>query len=126
MFETPETSMINLLLRLAITMIAIKGADFLLPNFNLHGTWKSWLVFSIAVGLLNWVVKPILVFFSFPFVILTMGLFYLVINAVILYIASLLVPGVLSATMGGIVAGGFIIAILNWFLSAVFRVKKKE
>lgn len=117
--------MMNLLLRLAITMIAVKGADFLLPNFNLHGTWKSWLVFSVALGLLNWIVKPILVFFSFPFVILTLGLFYLVINAVILYIASLLVPGVLSTTMGGIVAAGFIIAILNWLLSGMLRAKKK-
>lgn len=118
--------MINLLLRLIVTMLAIKGADVLLDSFNLHGGWESLLVFSIVVGILNWLVKPILVFFSFPFLILTIGLFYLVINAAILYLASLIVPGVLEVTVSGILLGSLLISIFQWFLSAFLRVQKKS
>jgi putative membrane protein len=118
--------MINLLLRLTATMLSIKGADLLLTSFNLHGGWRSVFIFSAVVGILNWLVKPILVFFSFPFLILTIGLFYLVINAAILYLASLIVPGVLEVTLSGILLGSFLISVFQWFLSALFRTRKRS
>jgi putative membrane protein len=107
-------------------MLALKGADLLLSTFNLHGGWKSLFFFSIILGILNWLVKPILVFFSIPFLILTIGLFYLVINALIIYLASVIDPGVLDATMSGILLGSFLVAVFQWFLSAIFRARKKS
>lgn len=118
--------MINLLFRLLVTLLAIKGTDVLLTSFNLHGGFRSLLIFSIVVGFLNWLVKPILVFFSFPFLILTIGFFYLVINAAILYLASLIDPGVLDATWFGIFFGSFLISIFQWLLSALFRIRKHD
>src|SRR3990172_241960 len=102
----------NFILRLAITMIALKGADLLLWNFDLHGgVWPlAW--FTIVLGLLNWLVKPALVFFSIPLIVLTIGIFYLCINAFMIYLASVLFPGVLDATGFGIFFGSVIMAML--------------
>ncbi len=116
----------NLLLRLIVTMLALKGADYFVTGFQIHGGWKQLALFAIVLGVLNWLIKPILVFFSFPFLILTVGLFYLVINALILYIATVLMPNAVSATAGGIFFGSLLLSIFHWFLSILFRVKKKE
>jgi len=116
----------NVILRLLITALALKGADYLLPNFNLHGGWVHLFWFAVVMGLLNWLVKPILVFFSIPFLIVTVGLFYFVINALILYFASLAVPGTLTATNGGILIASIVVTFLHWILAVVFRVNKKE
>jgi putative membrane protein len=118
--------MLNLLLRLLITMVALKVADFLLPNFNLHGSLYSIAFFSIILGILNWLIKPVLVFFSVPLLILTLGLFYFVINALILYATSLIFPGVLTGTLFGFLIGSLFVTFLHWFLSAIFRVGRHE
>ena len=118
--------MINLILRLIVTVLALKGADYFLDNFNLHGDWVNLVMFGVIVGLLNWLVKPILVFFSFPLIVLTIGLFYFVINALVLYMASLIFPGVLTATLPGIFFGSILVSLFHWILSAVFRIRKEE
>lgn len=118
--------MLNLVLRLLITVVALKGADFFLPNFQVTDDFWRLVAFGIILGLLNWIVKPILVFFSVPLLILTIGFFYLVINALILYCASLLMPGVVSASAFGIFWGSLLVSILHWILSAILRVRKHE
>ncbi len=118
--------MINLILRLIVTLLALAGADYFLDNFNLHGGWVNLVCFGIVVGLLNWLVKPILVFFSFPLIVLTIGLFYFAINAVVLYMASLILPGVLTATLPGIVFGSVLVTFFHWILSILFRIRRED
>lgn len=126
MYNHLTYTMINLILRLIVTIIALKGADYFLDNFNLHGDWVNLVWFGIVVGLLNWLVKPILVFFSFPLIILTIGLFYFVINGLVLYMASLIFPGVLTATLPGIFFGSILVSFFHWILSALFRIRKDD
>ena len=118
--------MLNLILRLIVTILAILLTDYFLANFTLHGGWIPLIWFGIVIGLLNWLVKPVLVFFSFPLIILTIGLFYFVINALILYIATLIVPGVLTATLSGILFGSILMSFFHWILSILFRINKEE
>ena len=118
--------MINLLLRLLITMAALKGADLLLPNFNFHKGFFSLLGFTLIAGLLNWIVKPILVFFSIQLIVLSLGIFYVCINALLLYLATLLMPGELTATGWGIFWGSILVSILHWFLTILFRQREKN
>jgi putative membrane protein len=118
--------MVNLILRLIVTILALLLTDFFLANFNLHGGWLHLTLFGIVLGLLNWLIKPFLVFFSFPLIILTIGLFYFVINALVLYIATLIMPGVLTATMPGILFGSILMSFFHWLLSILFRIKKDD
>lgn len=118
--------MINLALRVLITMAALKVADFLLPDFEMHGDLVHFVGFALAVGLLNWCIKPVMVFFSVPLIILTIGFFYFVINAVIIYCATKIVPGFLAADGVGLLFGSTIVAVVHWFLTVVFRVERKK
>ena len=126
MYNHLTHTMVNLILRLIVTVLSLAGADYFLDNFNLHGGWVNLVWFGIILGLLNWIVKPILVFFSFPLIIITIGLFYFVINALVLYMASLILPGVLTATLPGIFFGSILVSVFHWILSGIFRVRKEE
>ena len=107
-------------------MAALKIADFLLPDFNLHGDLIHFIGFALAVGLLNWFIKPVLVFFSVPFIVLTIGFFYIVINAIVIYCASVVVPGFLTADGVGLLFGSTIVAVVHWLLTFILRVEKKK
>lgn len=77
------------------------------------------LVAALVLGLLNAVLRPVLGFIFFPLTILTLGLFAVVLNASILYLASALVPGfrlrgALTALIGAVLLG-----ILNWLIFLV-------
>jgi len=118
--------MLKFFIRLLITMAALKGADFFLANFNFHHGFFSLLCFSLVLAILNWIVKPIPVFFSIPLIILTIGFFYLFINAVVLYIASVVMPGELTASPWGIFWGSILVSFFHWVLTAIFRVREKK
>ena len=80
----------------------------------------AWLlVAGLVLGLLNLLVKPILTFFSLPLIVLTLGLFYLVINGLVLYLAAILLPHHLHvAGCGSAILGGMVIAVCNWAVRA--------
>ncbi len=58
------------------------------------GTWQLYLIAGLILGLLNGIIKPILVVIGFPFTILTLGFFRFVINSIILYLLEMFVSKV--------------------------------
>ena len=87
----------NILIRLIITTIAVLITDLLLPGVSLGDMSETnglltALLTAAVLGLLNAVLKPLLVFFTLPVTVVTLGLFLLVINAVIVLVAARLVP----------------------------------
>ncbi len=69
---------------------------------------------SLLLGILNAVLKPIMVFFSLPFLLVSMGLFLLVINAMLLYLVGWLVKPFHVASFGAAFWGALIISIVSW------------
>ena len=118
--------MLKLFIRLLITMAALKGADLCLGNFNFHHGFWALFCFSLVLAFLNWIVKPILVFFSIPLIVLTIGFFYLCINALVLYIASVVMPGELTASAWGIFWGSILVSLFHWMLTVILRVREKK
>lgn len=88
----------NILIKLVITTLAVLITDLLLPGVSLgdmsetNGLLTAVLTAAV-LGLLNAVLKPLLVLFTLPVTVMTLGLFLLVINAVIVLIADRIVPG---------------------------------
>lgn len=88
----------NILIRLIISAIAVLLTDLLLPGVSLgdmsqtNGLLTAVLVAAV-LGLLNAVLKPLLILLTLPVTVVTLGLFLLVINAVIVLIAARLIPG---------------------------------
>ncbi|MGV3638812.1 MAG: phage holin family protein [Flavobacteriales bacterium] len=88
----------NILIRLIISAIAVLVTDLLLPGVSIgdmdttNGLLTAILVAAV-LGLLNAILKPILILLTLPVTVVTLGLFLLVINAVIVLIAANLIEG---------------------------------
>lgn len=114
----------KLIVRWVVTVIALWVAVQLVPGIYIESTnaWIAFFVMALVLGFINAFVRPILAFLSCGFIILTMGLFLLVINAGTLWISSwisqnwlnigFVVDGFWSAFVGSI-----IVSLVSFFLS---------
>ena len=98
--------MISLIIRLIVSRVVVIAASRVLKGFYVDTTQTAVIV-AIVMGLLNTFVKPVLQFLSLPITILTLGLFYFVINVLIVYLCAYLVDG--------FSVSGFIAALLFSF-----------
>lgn len=98
--------MISLIIRLIVSTVVVIAASRVLQGFYVDTTQTAVIV-AIVMGLLNTFVKPVLQFLSLPITILTLGLFYFVINVLIVYLCAYLVDG--------FSVSGFIAALLFSF-----------
>lgn len=98
----------NFLIRLVVNALALSAAAWLLGGITLSGGFFDVMLVALIFGLLNALLKPILLFFSLPFLIVTLGLFAFVVNAVVLLLtaslsSALTVDGFVSALLGSLV-----------------------
>ena len=82
----------SLLLYFIVMAAAILGLSRVLPGFQVDG-WIPALIGAVVLAAVNTVVKPILFVITLPFTILTLGFFLLVLNALMLWLTSAIVPG---------------------------------
>jgi putative membrane protein len=82
----------RILVQLILAAIAVLISAYLLPGVHVHSFFTA-LVIAGTLALLNMIVKPILVLLTIPITIVTLGLFLLVINAIIILIAEVFIPG---------------------------------
>ncbi len=78
--------------KLIINFLVILIGSHLMPRVSVDSIWTAAIT-AVVISLLNSLVKPIFQFFAFPITILTLGLFLLVINAIMILIADYLVQG---------------------------------
>src|SRR5258708_5451835 len=79
----------NLIIRWAITSVSLFVAAWLVPGIRVEGNaWVIFALMAVILGLVNAVVRPLLKLLSCPLIVLTLGLFVLVINGVTLLLAS--------------------------------------
>jgi len=120
----------KLLVRWVIASLALFAAAWLVPGIHVSGTgWVIFGVMAIILGLVNAIVRPVLKFLTCPLIILTLGLFVLVINGLTLWMASAIavswfhvgfyVDGFWSAFLGAL-----IVSVVTVILSALVREDK--
>ena len=101
-----------------IRAIAIVITAYLLPGVRLSG-FLAALVTAVVLGLINTFIRPLLLLLTLPLNILTLGLFTLVINALLVMLTSALVPGFFVAGFGWALLFGLVLSIVNYFLHVV-------
>jgi len=114
---------INICALLAVTML-IKGIDFAPGIDTMRLQIRTLLVFGVLIGLANAVLKPILKFFTFPLIILTLGLTLLVINMFIFWLVvsnihGLVVTGGFSAYFWGSIIFSIVNTLEHWFIRSI-------
>lgn len=116
----------KILVRLIISAIAVLVTDLLLPGVSLgdmsetHGLLNALLVAAV-LGLLNALLKPILILFTLPVTVVTLGLFLLVINAVIVLIADHLIDGFTVQSFWWALGFSLLLSLVQGVLNAFDR-----
>ncbi|ACF12890.1 membrane protein of unknown function [Chloroherpeton thalassium ATCC 35110] len=112
----------KLILSWIINAVAVYATASFLDGIYVKSFWAA-LIVALILGLVNTIIKPILVFLSMPFIVLTLGLFLILINAFMLYIASQVVAGFALAGFWPAVIGSIFISVISWILSTLFNTK---
>jgi putative membrane protein len=107
------------ILKLLLSAVAVYIADYLIDGVTINSLTTT-LIVAIVLGLLNAIVKPLLVILTIPVTILTLGLFLLVINVIIVYIAAALVPGFAVAGFISALLFSIVVSLVAWLLDAIF------
>jgi putative membrane protein len=117
--------MTKFIIRWAINAVALYVAVLIVPGIELRGAWTGVLWLALIIGLLNALVRPLLKFLTCPLIILTLGLFTIVINTGILLLTSqigqsfgigLMVDGFWTAVLGSLV-----ISIVSMIMSIILH-----
>ena len=107
-------------IRWLVTTVAVLIAAHLIPGVSYEG-WGTLLGASLLLGIINAFVRPILLLLSLPFIIVTMGLFIFVINALLLMLVSKIVPAFQVSGFWSAFFGSIVISLVSWLLSSFFR-----
>ena len=110
----------KLIMNWLIYTLAITITAYLLPNVEISNL-KAALLAALVLGLVNAIIRPLLIFFTLPLTILTLGLFVLVINAFLVLLASKIVPGFAVGDFWWALFFSLIVSVVNWFLSGLTK-----
>ena len=95
-------------------------ATTIVHGITFSGSWLQLIVAGAIFGLFNLIVRPLALLLSLPFLILTLGLFYFVLNGILLWAASYLLPGYQVSGIGAGILGSLVFTLVNWALHALF------
>jgi putative membrane protein len=110
--------MTGFLVRLAISAFGLWVAAKIVPGMAFDGAGTLVLA-ALLQGLVNAVVRPVLVLLTLPITILTLGLFLLVVNGITLAIVAWLLPGFELQGLGAAILGAIVSGIAGWFASSL-------
>jgi putative membrane protein len=106
------------LLHTAVVGIAVWVATQVVSGVSTSGPIPL-LIMAVVLGLVNAVVKPILVVLTLPLTIVTLGLFYFVVNGVAFGLAAALVPGFHVAGLWPAILAGIVVSLVSWLIGLV-------
>lgn len=108
----------SILINWVVAALVIVVAAYLLPGVHIAG-FTTALVAALVLGIINAVLKPILVLLTLPINILTLGLFTLVINAALIILATYIVPGFMVDNFGWAILFSIVMSLINAFLHTI-------
>ena len=113
----------RILLSIVFNAVALYATALVVPGISFRGNVVSLLVAGAIFGLFNLIVRPVALLLSLPLLIVTLGLFYFVLNGILLWVASFFLPGYNVAGILPGILGSLVFAIVNWALNALFSPK---
>lgn len=110
----------NFLLQWLISGVAVLITAYLLPGVRVTGFFAA-LVTALILGLINAFIRPLLILLTLPLNILTLGLFILVINALLIMLAAAIVPGFTVQGFWWALLFGVVLAVIGTVLGAIVK-----
>ena len=110
--------MLRILLVWALNTLALAAVAYLMPSISMQSAGAA-IIAALLLGLINAVLRPILVLLTLPVTVLTLGLFIFVINGLLFWAVASLVPGFDVSGFWSGVLGAILFSIASWLLSAL-------
>jgi putative membrane protein len=108
----------RLLLLWILNAVALLAVTWLIPSIRVEGFGAAMLA-ALGLGLINTLVRPVLAFLTLPLTVITLGLFYLVLNGLLFWLASALIPGFHVGSFAAAFFGAMLYGLIAWALSAL-------
>jgi putative membrane protein len=105
------------ILRLIVNAAALWVAAQLIPGIAVTGL-TPLLLAALVLGLINAIVRPILLVLTLPLTLLTLGLFIFILNAFCLWLTSRIVTGFVVETFAAAFLGALVVSVVSWLLTA--------
>jgi putative membrane protein len=102
--------------RLLITALGLWAAATIVPGVTIHGIGNV-IVAALLLGLVNAVIRPIIVILTLPLTVLTLGLFILVVNGISLALVAWVMPEFTLSGLGAATLGAIVVGLTSWFAS---------
>lgn len=110
--------MLNLLAVWIVNALALLALPHVVPSIQIAGFGTAMLV-AVVLGLINTLLRPLLVLLTLPVTLLTLGLFIFVINALLFQLAGALVDGFQVGSFSAALLGSIAYSLISWLLSAL-------
>lgn len=116
--KSKTKEIMNFIISLVLSTLAVMTAAYITPGAEID-SWLTALVVAVMLGLMNAVVKPILVVLTLPINIMTLGLFMIVINLGLLALVEFMIAGFSLGGLLPLVIFAILLSILNGFLGGL-------
>jgi putative membrane protein len=113
----------RLLLLWILNAVALLAVTWLLPSIQVSG-FGAALIAALVLGFINTLVRPVLALLTLPITVLTLGIFYLVLNGLLFWLASALLPGFHVEGFWSAVFGAVLYGVITWALSSLIPNQK--
>jgi putative membrane protein len=103
--------------RLLITALGLWAAATIVPGVQIRG-WGNLVVAALLLGLVNAVIRPVILILTLPLTVLTLGLFIFVVNGISLAVVAWLMPGFALSGLSDAILGSIVVGLTSWIGSA--------
>ncbi|MEK7479891.1 MAG: phage holin family protein [Patescibacteria group bacterium] len=101
------------------TVAAVYLTVSIIPGISVAGGWVTILLVALAWSVIMMVVKPVLAILTLPITIITLGLFSFVLNALLFWAMTLVVPGFVVDGFVPALLGALVLSVLSWFIHKI-------
>lgn len=101
-----------------LNALSLLAVTYFVPNIHV-ANFTTALIAALLIGLVNMLIKPILVLFTLPITILTLGLFIFVINGLLFYAVGNFLQGFEVKTFTSGIVGAVVYSLLSWLLTSI-------
>jgi putative membrane protein len=108
------------IVKMFINALSIGVASYFVPGIHIDGL-MTLLIAAFLFGILNAIIRPILVILTLPITIITLGLFLFVVNALIFAMVAWILPGFSISSFGAAIIGWLIVTLTSWIVTAAFK-----
>jgi putative membrane protein len=113
----------HLLIRLILNALAFWLIAKYVPGFHMAGMWTP-LIAAVIFGIVNAIVRPIVLLLTLPITIVTLGLFIIIVNALMFWLVTWITPNFKADGFGPVLIGAIIMMVWSFIVNQIFKAEE--